>query len=146
MCWGGDRMKKALMGVALSVALCGCVTQSKGPELRAVASNPAYTPEQAHAICYGEAMDIASGYPTLSPISATVVLGYDTIDTSCSTLGNYTSCTSRGRESSGGFASGFAEALEKGRERRASRSYRSNSEKRSIYYSCLAKIGYVKAN
>lgn len=137
-------MRKSGFAVIFAVALSGCISQSRGPELRAVNANPIYSREQAHAICYAEAMNADAGYSVQTPTSKTMSFGFPTsVDTNCTTVGSFTSCHSTPSGGGGGFASGFAEAYAKETARRESRPPRADT--RSVYFACLAKIGYVKA-
>lgn len=128
----------------LPLVLCSCISQSKAPELRAVVPSPTYTKEQAHAICYAEAKNADAGYPVPAPASRALDFGFpNSVNTNCSTIGTFTSCTST-PSGGGGFASGFAEAYAKETARRESRPPR--PDERSLYFACLAKLGYVAAD
>ena len=141
-------MRKSYSVVAALIVLAGCVSQSHGPELRvaglavAPGAHPAYSQEQAHAICYAEAMNTGAGYSVKQPLKTlSATMGYPDVETRCVNTGDLISCRSSsggGGGFWGGVAEGYANAARQ-RERA-----RPQVDKGSIYYSCLAKIGYVK--
>lgn len=119
--------------------LVGCISQSKGPPLRAISPTVNYTPEQVHAICYAEAVNAAVRLPQTTP-EETSTFNYPTgVKTSCVTSGSYTTCNSTPQ--SGGFASGFADGYANAQRQRSARG--PQPDKRAIYFSCVAKHGYT---
>lgn len=104
--------------ITVVLALQGCTsTPEVLPTLVPVGQDIAYSPEQAQAICYSEALNVRNAVRSSAPTRVVVNTA----------------------PSGGGFGGGFAEGFNQSYNPRPS----GNTEGKAAYAACAARLGYV---